>query len=213
MRDIIQILLDDKCQVPIVSTKVKQNILSAYIEAAKIAGKEFDIAIETGTLYGETTLFLSDKISKVYTIEAFLPLFESAQELFKAKNNIHSLFGDSGIALGELLSKIEPGKKILFWLDAHFSGEGTGVSLDGSTCPTFQELNAITSVYGAKNCAVIVDDVRCFGDPAYSHYPSQEFVKEWGRMSGLKTNISSGMFHLVDPDIRRELCDAYGITY
>jgi hypothetical protein len=213
MNDLIKILFDSKCQVDVITTKMKQTIMTAYIEAANKSGSPFQIAIETGTLYGETSLFLSDHFEKVYTIESYQPLYEEAVKKLSIRQNIECVYGDSGLTLSKILKDISPDRKILFWLDAHFSGEGTGLSSDGSTCPTFRELISISSILDTRNSAILIDDSRCFGDSAYSHYPNQNWVLEWGRMQGLKANISSGMFHLVAPDIRRELCHQFGITY
>ena len=57
------------------------------------------------------------------------------------------------------------GEKILFWLDGHFSGVGTGGGDD--ICPIINELRLIAQSNRNDHC-ILIDDARCFtGEDGY----------------------------------------------
>ena len=51
-------------------------------------------------------------------------------------------------------------ERILFWLDGHYSGSGTGYAKN--KCPIFEELSAISS-RKLINFVICIDDIRLFG--------------------------------------------------
>jgi hypothetical protein len=96
--------------------KFRIRILKRYANVA-----EYDIAVETGTLFGVSTRRLSKHFPLVYSIEINRELYEQAAAKFKNNDRIRILFGDSKQVLGELLKEIQ--RPCLFYLDAHFSGD------------------------------------------------------------------------------------------
>jgi len=102
--------------------------------------------IETGTFYGP-------KIS----IEISSKLAIGNQKQFQAYPNITILHGDSSQLLSQAIA-LSSGK-ILFWLDGHYSGKGTGIGQEIS--PILRELDAI-AISGITEYCLIIDDRRLF---------------------------------------------------
>lgn len=122
--------------------------------------------IETGTYKGETTRCAFDNgFQEVHTIELQDRLYEDS------KNNLADIIktdkvflhkGDSGVVLGEILSKID--KKTTILLDAHIDGGNyiEGITPDIRRCPLYDELTCIKN-HSIKDHTIIVDDVRILG--------------------------------------------------
>lgn len=155
--------------------KFRIRLFRRYAEAA-----EYDVAIETGTLFGHSTLKLSKHFSRVYTIEINRGLYEKAAARFKDSERIRVLFGDSKVVLPELLKEIR--RPCLFYLDAHFSGDhttnwkqsrwrGYGVDtgyagdrpLAENQVPLFEEIKAIHDCLRSR-CLIYIDDVDKFDE-------------------------------------------------
>lgn len=125
-----------------------------------------DTFFETGTYRGATTLNAAAFFNQVYTVEVYKPLFKRAQKKFRSHSNIHSYLGNSAEVIATAGKKIKG--NTLFWLDAHYSGEGTGKleSVNSGSAqamtPIREELAAIHSA-GISNCAILIDDIRGFG--------------------------------------------------
>lgn len=137
--------------------KVKQQVLQNL-------GKTYSLTtlVETGTLVGDMIYAMRNNFSFIYSIEVYRPLFERAVKRFRRLEKVAILNGDSGVVLAELVNRLN--QPTLFWLDGHYSGEGTGKG-EGDT-PIYKELEAI---FGLKiRFVVAIDDARLFGtDPAY----------------------------------------------
>jgi len=72
--------------------------------------------------------------------------------------------------MSEMIEKISG--RVLFWLDAHYSGPGTA---KGETeCPLITELDTIKKHHRNNHC-ILIDDAHFFDG---SHYPSLETVRE-----------------------------------
>tara|TARA_X000000368_G_scaffold50416_1_gene35977 strand:+ start:760 stop:1386 length:627 start_codon:yes stop_codon:yes gene_type:complete len=117
----------------------------------------FESFIETGTFYGQTTRFASKIFKNVVSIEIYEPLFLLNKELFRKYLNVEILFGDSKHKLEDAI-KITNGST-LFWLDGHYSGNGTGIG--DAICPILQEIETIKK-YCDRSFTIIVDDKRLF---------------------------------------------------
>ena len=76
-----RVLLSEACQISMPTTRLKHLLISAYRDSLAAAYDSNIICVETGTLHGETTAFLSNICEKVITIEAHEPLFVKAQVL------------------------------------------------------------------------------------------------------------------------------------
>lgn len=138
-----------------------------------------DIFFETGTFLGHTTSHASECFKQVFSVELSKELFENAKSRFADQKNIKLFNGDSAKIISQILPEIKD-KKVLFWLDAHWSG-GQTVKGDCNTA-VICELNAIKKI-GLKNAIILIDDVRFFqpGDiqeklkkdePTAGEYPS-----------------------------------------
>lgn len=127
-------------------------------------GKRFSLStlVETGTFRGEMIAAQLRRFERIISIELHPGLHEAARRRFEGRPNVMLVQGDSAIVLPTLLPTLaEPA---LFWLDGHYSGEGTA-SGDAAT-PIIDEVRAIL-LQQTEHC-FLIDDARLFGtDPAY----------------------------------------------
>jgi len=128
---------------------ISKEVLSKFVEKG-------NIFIETGTWQGFTTA-LAFKIGfkKIFTIELSNKYYQDALKKFSKIKNIVCINGDSIDILPMLLKNIN--EKVVFWLDGHYSGEGTAKGV--FEVPLFQELDAI-SKHQIKNHTILIDVVR-----------------------------------------------------
>lgn len=136
---------------------LESNVL---VEAVKKANtdKGYPIFIETGTLLGDTSAMVSPMVKKVYTIEIDDSLYNRAVVRFQ-NTNVEVIKGDSLDVLPDLLKKNKD--NIIFWLDGHNSGPGTGVGK--YDFPLIQECTIIDNLLESKEALIIADDIRMFG--------------------------------------------------
>jgi hypothetical protein len=148
--------------------------------------------VETGTLYGETTIFLSKFAKKIYTIEPEPILYSKAFELFKTYNNIDIINDISENVLPNLLPQLS-GNVCLF-LDGHYSANDTHKGPNDT--PLIQELDSLKSIISSYDkCNIIIDDIRLCGNiHVYGPYPSLDFLVDWSRNLGLDWHIEYDMF-------------------
>ncbi len=117
-----------------------------------------DVLVETGTFEGVMIDATLAHFRQIYSIEIFEPLAIRARRRFAANAQVNILCGDSADLLPGLLEKLtEP---VLFWLDGHFSGEGTGIGAEES--PILAEIAHILRLRSAYADVIIVDDTTCF---------------------------------------------------
>lgn len=141
---------------------------------------DVDVFIESGTGQGGTTASAAKYFKEVYTIEFEDWLYKRAVDRFKNASHVHVLKGDSGKLLPELLAGLRE-KKILFWLDGHYSGSGAGDAQ--STTPIMAELDAIAKSE-ITDAVILVDDICCFAPPIANPpliaqgYPSVQTLKK-----------------------------------
>ena len=112
--------------------------------------------VETGTFQGENIRKLEPYFDILYTVEIDPKLHAEA----KAKHpsvKIRYVLGDSSVELRKISEEIQ--QPALFYLDAHFSGEGTGRG--SKDVPLIEEME----ILGKRNHpdCIIVDDLRLFG--------------------------------------------------
>jgi hypothetical protein len=90
---------------------------------------EYRTVVETGTYKGTSALRLAEHFERVFTIEIDETLHQKASNRFanKDKQNIVALHGDSRDILPSLVPELCIGDKVhdkvIFWLDAHWSGD------------------------------------------------------------------------------------------
>lgn len=121
------------------------------------------VLVETGTNYGDTVSAGLATFTSIYSIELMPRLFESAKRRFARQPCVELRLGDSSRELPLVLQTLS--QPALFWLDAHYSGDGTARA-DVDT-PVAQELLAI-SQHPIRNHVILIDDARLFdGTNAY----------------------------------------------
>ena len=81
----------------------------------------FNIIVETGTLFGESTKIMSKYFNNVKTIELSEELYNNAKERLNIYQNIECINGDSSKVLKTLCQEIS--ENTVFYLDAHWSGD------------------------------------------------------------------------------------------
>jgi hypothetical protein len=143
---------------------------------------EIDILVETGTFQGETVQATKGRFKHVYSIEIFEPLAIAATKRFSRDKNVSIILGDSAKVLPTLIASIQ--EPILFWLDGHFSGPGTGGKNES---PILAE---VASVFERTNPydVLVIDDVRLFGVEA--GYPSLNQMMDFvGPLTNAKSII------------------------
>jgi hypothetical protein len=128
------------------------------------------VFVETGTNQAETAVWASGHFERVFTIEAYGPLYQRAIEAFGHRKNIQFLKGDSRTHIKDLLTSLT--KPAIFWLDAHWCGECTFGK--GEECPVVGELELLNT--SKVPHVVLIDDARLFLAPPplpheASHWP------------------------------------------
>jgi hypothetical protein len=119
--------------------------------------------VETGTFYGQMVNFARGVFRKVISVEIYPPFHRQNTAQFAHDPDVHILLGDSGKNLPEAIS-IASGR-ILFWLDGHYSGAGTGIG--DKVSPIIEELRLIAKG-GRKDDCIVIDDRRLFtGEGGY----------------------------------------------
>lgn len=116
-----------------------------------------DTFVETGTFYGQMVNFARGFFLKVISVEIYPPFYSENAAQFSLDDNVHILLGDSGKNLPEAMS-LATGR-ILFWLDGHYSGSGTGIG--DKVSPIIEELRLIATA-GRKDDCIVIDDKRLF---------------------------------------------------
>lgn len=129
--------------------------------------------VESGTSHGDGVYAILPHVDEVHTIEAWDEAYEYSRIRFECEDKVSIYFGDSGVVLPEILPQLQ-NKAAVFWLDAHYSGDGTAL-LDKET-PIVAELEAIASV-STLEFAIVIDDARGFG--VWNDYPSIEWMQNY----------------------------------
>jgi len=148
-------------------SKTKQWVVAKY-------AKQYGLStlIETGTYEGDMIEAMRDCFRTIYSIEIFEPLYWKAVEKFCRYEHIHLYYGDSENLLSEILEKVD--EPVLFWLDAHYSGKGTGKGNIGS--PIIKELKCIFN-HPVRNHIILIDDSRLFGKE--DGFPTLNEIREF----------------------------------
>jgi hypothetical protein len=136
-----------------------------------------DIFIETGTYDGLTAKTASSYFKQVHTVELHTDLYKKAQLFLKDTHNATVYCGGSPAMINRIAPTFDG--HILFWLDAHYSGENTAMSNENpydsqAITPICQELRAIKES-NLKLCTIMIDDIRGFG----SIIDGTEFLGCW----------------------------------
>lgn len=146
------------------------HIIKVYLLRFIAKKKNLSVFVETGTFMGDMLDELKNYFKEMYSIELFTPLYLRAKKIFKNSGNINILNGDSGILIRKVVKNLN--QSTLFWLDAHYSGNGTAKSnLD---TPIEKELQIISKL--KKPHVIVIDDARLFNGS--DDYPKLSKLKE-----------------------------------
>lgn len=136
--------------------------------------------IETGTLGAGTTLNAAPLFASIHTIELDQRLYNLSRERLAPYKHVSCYHGESGDVLRTILPAING--KPLFWLDAHYCGEGSAWGKNET--PILEELDAIAAS-NIRDCVILIDDIRGFGTTkkgtvyrCWSNYPTVQELKE-----------------------------------
>jgi hypothetical protein len=130
----------------------KQQLIRAT--AARFGAR---VLVETGTYYGGTIASVLNVFETIYSIELSEELHARAVGRFKRHQKVRLCHGDSASELPGILNELNG--PALFWLDAHYSGEGTARA-DVDT-PIVQEMKTIAG-HRVRQHVVLIDDARLF---------------------------------------------------
>ncbi len=113
---------------------------------------------ETGTAFGDSAAWASERFDQVITVEAAVAMFVISKRKLAAYPKVTGLLGDSRQHIRDLLPSLP---STLFWLDAHYSGTDTHGERD--QCPLLGEIDAIAATLDRN--AVMIDDMRMIAAP------------------------------------------------
>lgn len=130
---------------------------------------QIDTVVETGTLFGASTVAFSILFDEVHTIEVIDETYQIAKTRLDKFSNIICYQGSSEDVLRDLLPKLKE-KRILFYLDAHWH----------SHWPLLAELEEIAKTH-RNNCIIVIDDFKVPGrnDIPYDAYGPHECSREY----------------------------------
>jgi hypothetical protein len=144
--------------------------------------------IETGTFHGHTAAWAAGHFGRVTTVELSPAYHAAAQARFCAQSNVHTLAGDSVVALRAVVPNlITPA---IFWLDAHWSGLDTAGH--EAECPVLAEIALINASSLAH--VILVDDARLFCAPP----PRPHRAEQWPGLAAMVAALAQeGRRHVI----------------
>jgi len=137
---------------------VRQDLISVYLDLIQKHPqvKALKTFVETGTFQAETVRKMERFFDQLITIEIDPKLHAAARAQFPSPK-IRYVLGDS---VGELRKIAQECREpAFFYLDAHFSGEGTGKGQQD--VPLIEEMQILGK--RAQADCIVVDDLRLFG--------------------------------------------------
>lgn len=147
-----------------------------------------DIFFETGTFTAGTTINAALYFKEIHTVELHNGLFNNAKRKLAKYTHVHVYHGSSPAIIKSVAPICEG--TILFWLDAHYSGQGTALSFDDH-----EAQNAVTAIRGEleaikdiniKDCIILIDDIRGFG----TKIAEKEYMGCWAYPSVQKVQVA-----------------------
>jgi hypothetical protein len=157
--------------------------------AAEFAIKSF---VETGTYKGETTAWASRHFRQVYTIENYRPTYDQTAAKYAHLHNVDFLYGHSASALPAVLQKLSGNS--IFWLDAHWMGEGSYGEAD--ECPVLNEIRLLNESRDVHY--IFIDDARLFLSPP----PLPHVLAQWPTVGELIAELDKKRrYTIIDDDV------------
>lgn len=169
-----------------------------------------DSAVETGTFRGDSAATLASYFPAVWSIELSPELHRAASVRLLDQPHVTVVQGSSREQLPAVCDQLSG--PALFWLDGHWSGDGTAGEFD--ECPVLQEIAVIdASTYGGQ-AAILVDDARLFfGPPPPPHRRDQwpTFLEVADQLRAVHARYVTVLEDVVIavPETARELVDQY----
>lgn len=121
------------------------------------------VFVETGSHVGSTIERVRDGFREIHSIELSMDLHNRCLDRFRGVSHINLYQGCSEDILPGIIEKIS--EPILFWLDAHYSAEGTAKGPTSSSL--YKEIPAILT-HPLNNHVILVDDTYdCFDADGY----------------------------------------------
>jgi len=147
------------------------------------------VLVETGTIEGEMARKCAGSFRRIETIELDRGLAAAAARKLARHRHIRVIPGDSAESLATVLATLD--RPALFWLDAHYSGDGT--AMGETETPLLGEIDAIAAS-PARGHVVLIDDARLLGT---GDYPTAEALR-----AALRRLDPSGSFEIREDIVR-----------
>jgi hypothetical protein len=127
------------------------------------------VFVETGSYLGDGVQAALDAgFERVITIEAQRKSWSHVRDRFAGDLRVTAILGSSADLLTAAIDNLD--ERATFWLDAHWSGEGTGgMAPFRDSCvysPALEELAAIAA-HPIKGHTILIDDMRVFRDGVF----------------------------------------------
>jgi hypothetical protein len=131
---------------------VKQEALREY--ARRFGPRVF---LETGTYYADTLFYLVNDFDRLISIELDPTYHTRAKARLRRFPQVELIQGDSATLVEQVIHNID--EPVLFWLDAHFMGQGCVRGHEDS--PISAELDAVLN-HRVRDHVVLIDDAAWF---------------------------------------------------
>ncbi|CAN5653108.1 hypothetical protein BH23GEM9_BH23GEM9_22710 [soil metagenome] len=173
--------------IPGASHVLKREIIRTYRERHGLT-----TFIETGTCLGDMVAAMLPDFERLHTIELSPYLHRRASSRFRRHPNVTVHLGDSAAVLKGVLEDCTD--RVLFWLDAHYSG-GVTVGSD-IPVPIFEELR-LALTHPVRDHVILIDDARCFDGT--DGYPTLESLREFAALlrPDYQLHVESDVMRLV----------------
>jgi hypothetical protein len=138
----------------------------------------------TGIGIGDGVHFASCfQFERIWSVEIHPDIAATARERFEGDDRIRILNETSEEALANVLPGVDPGKPILFWLDAHFPGADFGLAAYRDEpdmdrrLPLQRELELIARLRRPCRDVILIDDLRIYEDGPFEQGAMPDFAQ------------------------------------
>lgn len=168
------------------------------------------VFVETGSYLGDGVQAALDAgFERVVTIEADRASWERVRARFADDPRVTTILGDSADLLAAAVDDVR--EPAVFWLDAHWSGDGTGgrppIRDSCVYSPVIDELEVI-GAHPVKGHTVLIDDVRVFRDGVFVD-AAEEVITPVRLMGALLDIDDRYEFELLDGAEARDVLAAW----